>query len=320
MDSESAPLLPRPANASIPDSHPIYLRACHSPWKLINQHVLTGIRLILSGYLSAVFGVSLKYKLEVEDDHTKWRLPFQFSTVAFALLWAYNLQVTVWTLMHLVAPRATHVSPEDCTGHRMRNKVLSALSPSGHSDCPKRRFAFSMFYTTAHVFTFMNTIIYWAILVPAGHGGFKAPNLPHHDHGHHRHDNDTTMAIYDANKGLFEEGDIKAFSIINVWSITSAIGLAEVFFFNSIRRPTPVAGHVLGIIASSIAYLAWAGLGRLLTGHAGLFFLDPELMGTEAAPVVAGVAFAIFAPGIFSYFYGLIGMREAITATHHESH
>lgn len=39
-------------------------------------------------------------------------------------------------------------------------------------------------------------------------------------------------------KGLFEEDDIKAFSIINVWSITTVIALIEIGFLNSIRRQT----------------------------------------------------------------------------------
>ncbi|KAI6086279.1 hypothetical protein F4821DRAFT_260174 [Hypoxylon rubiginosum] len=90
--SDRTPLLPRPAHArnqsSQPgqsDSHPIYLRACHSPWRPINQKLLLFLRFIFAGYLSAVFGVSLKYKLENEDEHTRWRIPFQFSTVSFCL-------------------------------------------------------------------------------------------------------------------------------------------------------------------------------------------------------------------------------------------
>lgn len=39
-------------------------------------------------------------------------------------------------------------------------------------------------------------------------------------------------------KGLFEEGHLKAFSIINVWSITSVIAVLEILLFNSIRRQT----------------------------------------------------------------------------------
>ncbi|KAI1841110.1 hypothetical protein JX266_012703 [Neoarthrinium moseri] len=311
--SETTPLMPRPANAPQTDSHPIYLRACHSPWRIINQKALAVIRLVMTGYLMAVAGVSMKYKLENEDGHTRWRIPFQFSTVSFVLLLAYNLQVTVWTIMHLLLPRPVQEDANDCHGHRARSRVLSFLSPPNRANCRNRRFFFSMFYTAAHVFTFMNTIIYWAILVPAGHGGFKAPHFPHHHHSPHNQ----TRALYDPHKGLFEEDDIKAFSIINVWSVTSVIGLMEVMFFNSIRRQTPVASHVAGMMFASGTYLAWAGLGKLATGHSGLFFLDPSLMGdVKEATVAASLAFISLSPGIFSYMYGLIAMRESMTANH----
>ncbi|KAH8649826.1 hypothetical protein BX600DRAFT_554302 [Xylariales sp. PMI_506] len=308
--SDTQPLLSRPADAVQDDSHPIFLRACHSPWPLINQRCLTLIRVIISGYLVAVAGVSLKYKLENEDQHTKWRIAFQFSTVAFVLLLAYNLQVTVWTIMHLLFPRSLHDDYNDCAGHRLRTRITHSLSPPTQGDCSFRRLTFSMFYTVAHVFTFMNTILYWAVLVPAGHGGFKLPDLPRHEHPPHN-----ATAMYDPHKGLFEEDDIKAFSIINIWSITSVIGLMEVMLFNSIRRPTAVAAHVVGIMFASGMYLTWAGLGRLLTGHSGLFFLDPELMGdVSEATIAASIAFISLSPGIFSYLYGLIAMRESMTA------
>lgn len=85
---------------------PITLRVCHSPWRLISQHVLACLRLLLSGYLISVFGISLKYKLDQKDDHTGWRIPFQFSTVSFVLLTLYHLQATVGSI--LPPPSAPH--------------------------------------------------------------------------------------------------------------------------------------------------------------------------------------------------------------------
>ncbi|KAI1074047.1 hypothetical protein F5B20DRAFT_574375 [Whalleya microplaca] len=295
---------------------PIYLRACHSPWRKVNQQVLLLLRLVFAGYLSAVFGVSLKYKLELEDEHTRWRIPFQFSTVSFILQWAYHLLVTLWTGMHLVFPKALEVDPADCHGHQFRTRILQSLSPPNKANCPTRRYIFSMFYTISHVFPFMNTLVYWGILVPSGHGGFKQPNFPH---GHPQPLPNATV-LYDPNKGLFEEDDIKAFSIINVWTLTTVIGLIEILGLNSIRRPTPVAGHVAGVMFSSGLYLAWAGIGKLATGHSGLFFLDPDLMSNFPGAVIAAcIAFVSLSPGIFTYFYGLIAMRETMTAAHRES-
>ena len=79
-------------------------------------------------------------------------------------------------------------------------------------------------------------------------------------------------------KGLFDEGHLKSFSIINVWSITSVIALLEMLLFNSIRRQAvsdpsadaryaarltyhslqPIVGHVAGTIFASSGYIAWA--------------------------------------------------------------
>ncbi|KAI0380553.1 hypothetical protein F5Y04DRAFT_256941 [Hypomontagnella monticulosa] len=293
---------------------PIYLRACHSPWRIINQSFLLFLRMLLAGYLSAVFGVSLKYKLENEDEHSRWRIPFQFSTVSFCTQWAWHLQVTVWTAMHLLFPKAIEVDPRDCHGHRLRAYILRFFSPSNKASCPIRRFSFSMFYTMAHVFPFMNTLIYWACLVPAGHGGFKPPSFPHH------HPPSNATVAYDPNKGLFEEDPIKAFSIINVWTITTVIAFIEIGFLNSIRRQTPVTGHIVGVMFCSAAYLAWAGVGKLLTGHAGLFFLDPDLMNDMPEAVIAAcIIFIGVSPGMFSYMYGLVAMRETMTATRHDS-
>ncbi|XXG98074.1 hypothetical protein Hte_004393 [Hypoxylon texense] len=142
--------------------------------------------------------------------------------------------------MHLIFPKAIEVDPQECHGHKARAYVLRFFSPPNKATCPMRRFWFSMFYTIAHVFPFMNTLIYWACLVPTGHGGFRPPSMPHR-HPVEPPAGNATM-FYDpgkwCNKGLFEEDPIKPFSIINVWSITTVIALIEISFLNSIRRQT----------------------------------------------------------------------------------
>lgn len=137
--------------------------------------------------------------------------------------------------MHLIFPKAIEIDPHECHGHKLRAHILRFLSPPNRADCPIRRFLFSMFYTMAHVFPFMNTLIYWCCLVPTGHGGFKAPNLPHR---HFTEPGNNVTARYSPDKGMFEEDPIKAFSLINVWSITTCIAIVEIIFLNSIRRQT----------------------------------------------------------------------------------
>ncbi|KAL7628475.1 hypothetical protein AAE478_002678 [Parahypoxylon ruwenzoriense] len=128
----------------------------------------------------------------------------------------------------------------------------------------------------AHVFPFMNTLTYWGILMPSGHGGFKPPSMPHR-HNYSPPGNESIR--YDPQKGLFEEDPIKAFSIINVWSITSTIAIVETLLLNSIRRQT-------------------SAIGKLATGHSGLFFLDPDLMGDMPEAIIAGyLLFVAVSPG-----------------------
>ncbi|KAI0882965.1 uncharacterized protein GGS22DRAFT_169168 [Annulohypoxylon maeteangense] len=213
--------------------------------------------------------------------------------------------------MHLIFPKAIEINPDDCHGHQFRAHILRCLSPPNKACCPIRRFFFSMFYTIAHVFPFMNTLIYWGCLVPSGHGGFKPPHMPHSHTGYPC--GNSTAKFPD--KGLFELEPIDSFSIINVWSITSIIALIEISFLNSIRRQTPITAHIAGVMFCSGAYLGWAGLGKLITGHSGLFFLDPEIMHEMPEAIVATcIAFVAVSPGVFSYVYGLIAMRETITA------
>ncbi|KAI8962968.1 hypothetical protein F5Y11DRAFT_171939 [Daldinia sp. FL1419] len=220
--------------------------------------------------------------------------------------------------MHLVCPKAIEIDPGECQGHKFKAYCLRFLSPPNRATCPVRRYCFSLYYTIAHVFPIMNTLIYWGCLVPSGRGGFKPPKIPYNPYGPPHSSNETVG--YDPDKGLFEQDPIKAFSIINVWSITSVISLIEICFLNSIRRQTPVTGHAAGVMFCSGAYLAWSGIGKLATGHSGLFFLDPDIIkDVPEAIIAASIAFIAISPGIFTYMYGLIAMRETITAVRHDS-
>ncbi|KAI0489958.1 hypothetical protein F4859DRAFT_509536 [Xylaria cf. heliscus] len=311
MATDTTPLLPQSSREQAPqeDSHPITLRACHSPW--INQKLLFSFRTILASYLTSVAGVALKYKLESEDDHSGWRVPFQFSTVSFVLQWVYHLVTLAWTGVHTFEPNARELAEEPRCSH-VQARLARFFSPP-HRVSNIQRLGYSMFYTVSHVFPLLNGLMYWTVLVPSGHGGFVAPKFPHHHHGV----GNSTGIFYDPNKGLFEEDDIKAFSILNIWSITAIIAFIEMAFLNSIRRQSPVTGHVGGTMIASILYLAWAGIGKLATNHWGLFFLDPHLMGNSTwAAIAAAVGFVVANPVVFTYIHGLIAMRESITASH----
>lgn len=54
------------------------------------------------------------------------------------------------------------------------------------------------------------------------------------------------------------------------------------------------------------AYLAWAGIGKLATGHSGLFFLDPDLMKDMPEAIIAAcIAFIALSPGCKSSYLQL---------------
>lgn len=105
--------------------------------------------------------------------------------------------------MHIYVPHELDEDPAECRGHHVRNRIINMLTPSSRADYCSHRYRFSMFYTAAHVFTFMNTIIYWAVLVPSGHGGFKPPRMPHY---HHTPGNATS--------GAFDSGSYFPFQVL----------------------------------------------------------------------------------------------------------
>lgn len=100
--------------------------------------------------------------------------------------------------MHTFVPNIPD-RDDDSPVSAIRNRIARFVSPS-HRVSNVERYSFSMFYTVSHVFTLMNTLLYWAVLAPAGHGGFKFPSLPHHHHGNQ------TGIFYEPSELLFASG------------------------------------------------------------------------------------------------------------------
>lgn len=93
-------------------TQPIFLRAAHSPWRALNQNALGYIRAAILAYLIVTGGMLLDYKIKHrEDEHTNWRIPFQFSTVVWVLLTLYHLMVTVgWKTLQLLGNSSVNYS------------------------------------------------------------------------------------------------------------------------------------------------------------------------------------------------------------------
>jgi len=81
---------------------PIFLRVCHSPWRFISQGSLVFTRAFILVYLTVMAGMLLHYKknkqIQVlgegdesdEKPYSAWESAFQFSTIAFLLLWLFH--------------------------------------------------------------------------------------------------------------------------------------------------------------------------------------------------------------------------------------
>ncbi len=76
--------------------------------------------------------------------------------------------VFCWTLTHLHWPE---IEADDNT---WESAVLRVMQPPEQPPPFAAPILFSVFYSLVHVYSFMLTIIYWAVLVPNGHG-----HLPH---------------------------------------------------------------------------------------------------------------------------------------------
>jgi hypothetical protein len=83
----------------------------------------------------------------------------------------------IWTIMHSLVSEPVHDEAPEGRWPRLRNNIITLMSPPSRVESSQRRFFFSLFYVVTHVFTFANTILYWAVLVPTGNGGFAAPTF-----------------------------------------------------------------------------------------------------------------------------------------------
>jgi hypothetical protein len=125
----------------------------------------------------------------------------------------------------------------------------------------RKQFYFTMFYSSAVVFAFMNSTIYWFITRQQNSPNPIEPTPPQAS-GSPGEEGivwswgaDTTevfvpgapctcntrwpqaQANHHQVSDLFGEGWFKGFTIFNLYGITSIIMVIEILFFNSIKRP-----------------------------------------------------------------------------------
>ncbi|KND90133.1 hypothetical protein TOPH_05249, partial [Tolypocladium ophioglossoides CBS 100239] len=317
--------------------HPVFLRASHSPWRCIPQNVLVVLRGIVLAYLTATSAMIMHYKLTEESDKPLAHHLFDFSLISQALVLVYHLitfvsplQRTInlatsadvslcsqsWTFTHLYYP-----DPDDNEGG-IESWIIKAMSLPRNMASPRKQAYFSMFYTTAAVFAFMNSNIYWFItrqheaaagpdtlLVAAAATGtdfLTASVLT---------TNASTMApIPDAPfSDLFGEGWFNIFAIVNLHGATSVIMVLEMLLCNSIKLPLALGFHFFGLLFNSGLYLAWAALGKAVTGSSPFFWLDEAEVGSKEAVIAYCIGFVLLSPVMYTMMLGLVGIRQGLT-------
>ncbi|ESA42927.1 hypothetical protein GE21DRAFT_5982 [Neurospora crassa] len=287
--------LPRP-NGVVQD-HPIFLRVCHAPWGFINQTTLVVLRGLILIYLTVLAPMLLDYKLyKRQDGDSPWRIAFQFSTIAFILLWLYHLLAFCWSYTHLYYP---DIDEEHNTWESV---LLRKMSPPEQTITSRNRLYFSLYYTVSHVFAFMNTFIFWAFVVPKGHG--ELPKERQRGSG----DDAGSLEAGD----FFSHGWFEPFCVLNLWGYTSLLALFEIMFLNSIKRQIPVHTHIIGLVVLLCAYLGWAAFGKLFIGRAPYFWLDPEVVRYRELMFAYCALFVALGPAFFAFMYGLISLREEL--------
>ena len=95
----------RPSHVSVLEPsltclQPVFLRACHSPWKFIAQNHLVILRALTLAYLVATSAMIGHYKINVEvSETTKFKHLFSFTMICHVLVFFYHL--ITW-VRHLV--------------------------------------------------------------------------------------------------------------------------------------------------------------------------------------------------------------------------
>ncbi|KAK1836568.1 hypothetical protein QBC39DRAFT_378112 [Podospora conica] len=335
----TTPLIP-PEERTLPthngqvQDYSIFLRVCHSPWRFISQGTLVFTRAFILVYLTVVAGMLFHYKRDKqiqvlgegdesgEKPYSAWESAFQFSTIAYLLLWLFHFISFCWSFTHRYYP------DHDTLDHNSWEAIiLSKMSPPTATTHSRKRLYFSIFYTTVHVFVLMNALIYWFVLVPKGKGQWPGE---HHDGDHDGHDGHDGNHDGDNEKDwmpwmpsadkLFGYGWFEPFCIINLWGVTAALGLFEIFSLNSIKPQTPVATHIFALLFLLSGYLGWASFGHVVTGKYAFFWLDKNEMKYTELMAAWSAGFVLLGPIIFAIMYGLTWLRQHLTKMSEPDH
>ncbi|CRK09311.1 hypothetical protein BN1723_009037, partial [Verticillium longisporum] len=285
------------------------------------QNALFYIRGFLLAYLVAASIMILDYKVEQEESKfSDWRIIFELEIISFGLLLAYHAIVFSWTFTHLYFPRIE----DRRSGWEYR--VLRFLSLPANMNSLRKQFYFTLFYFLMSIFAIINTMLYFLVTLPhAGSGDDSSPAEPEPS-GLGMSKSPTELRDFGVGQSpllpygtagktpftdMFGEGWFKAFAILNLFVISTLIVLVEALFLNSVKRPYAIGAHIFGLLFLSGLYVAWAAVGRTVTGT-GPFWLDGDEAGSREAVVANTIGFVVLSPIIFALVYGFVAIRETI--------
>jgi hypothetical protein len=172
------------------------------------------------------------------------------------------------------------------------------MSPPVQRPGDRKRFWFSLFYTTTQVFALISALVYWIVLLPTGHGYSLDP---------------TRLPV--GMLKLLDEARFQSLWALNLWGVTVLIVFVEVMFLNNVKRQvvsipcvSPVKAEAQADMCASIAG-QWSrprsdchagSLSRLgrkqVTGHSSYFFLDPDVVGSRLRIALYSAGFIALGP------------------------
>ncbi|PHH65084.1 hypothetical protein CDD81_3482 [Ophiocordyceps australis] len=243
------------------------------------------------------------YKMHEESAAGPLRHMFSFTSVMRGLVIAYHVVTFFWTITHLHFPEVGQ------TGGGLGNKMIRAVSLPRNMHDRRKQGAFTMLYSAATTFSFMDTAMYWLI-------------TRHHDMA----EGNAAMAaslqvempliVPQAPFGDFlgtATGWYKPFVMMNMHGGTSLLMIMEMLLMNSIKHPHSLGAHFLGLIVMTVMYLAWARFGKWVTGQHAYFWLDKDEVGSHQAVLMYSTGFVFMAPLMYTLMHGLTAIRERLT-------